>query len=88
MFRWHAVLKFYAEGGQDGGERARAAIEPPQPELDAAYALKSGANDVIVLTYGEDLTEEQAKSLREQAKPFFPNNEVVVLSGGLDFDVR
>jgi len=74
---WLDALRFYADGGNDGGRRAYAAIAPPQPKIDRLWPLNVDPNDVIVFEADGDLSEDEAQALTRNVEFFFPDHKVM-----------
>jgi len=60
----------------------------PEPEPEIRYLgdlkkLTLGPNDIVVLSTEEDWSMELVDRTRETMNRFFPNNKLVILTGGV-----
>jgi hypothetical protein len=63
------------------------AVIPSIPEVKSVEQLTLQPTDAIVLTVRDEISEETARSIREQVKPHFPNHKVWVLSDGMEMKI-
>ena len=59
--------------------------DPDQYESVRILRLQPG--DVLVVRLDADITRQQAHDIRQELKPKFPDNEVLVLGRGVDVEI-
>jgi len=69
--------------------RARAKMGSSIDEIESKIArLRLEPGDVLIVKTSWKLQGDQMKALRDRAKQFVPNNEVLLITENLDVNVR